>query len=82
MTYSEYLKRVATYYESSPPEHEHIRLGQCYFNVLAQERPDLAKIVIESNFDPFYQDSKLDEFCKWVEAKLDWILVNKWEIGS
>lgn len=45
---------------------ERWRRGQTYFNVLAEERPDLSERIRGSALDPFYDDSRLDSFLPWV----------------
>lgn len=43
------------------------RLGQAAFNFLYEIRPDLADAVRATEFDPFYNDSKLDKFHQRVQ---------------
>ena len=43
------------------------RRGQATFNVLYEVRPDLSELIRGTVFDAFYQDSKLDVMCDWIE---------------
>jgi len=64
MTFAEYLHRVA--YAKS--EHPEWRMGQTYFNVLREVRPDLADGtgdadgITGTTFDPFYDDDRIARF--------------------
>ena len=40
----------------------HQRLGQFYMNTLHSSRPDLHNKIINTNYDPFYNDLMLDAF--------------------
>lgn len=58
MTFQEYCDRVINIWNSN---HD-LRLGQTYFNVLAQYRPDLSEQVRgKFNLDPFYAESTSDK---------------------
>ena len=44
-----------------------LRSGQCYFNVLQDLRPDLAKQIRgNAQLDPFYYDDNTDAFIDWL----------------
>ena len=45
-----------------------IRIGQAYMNRLSAMRPDLHEKLIGSPNDPFYDDGRLPEFFKFLEA--------------
>ncbi len=46
------------------------RKGQIAYNVLAVARPDLTNEINNTDLDPFYDDNKLDDFWKWLQAAL------------
>jgi len=66
MTYEEYLTRALTRRELNPTE----RLGQVYYNVLADVRPDLGDEVRGTSHDPFYKDEVVPAFLDW--ARFNW----------
>lgn len=41
------------------------RLGQTYFNVLADEFEALAKSINNTDLDPFYKDDRIPAFLEW-----------------
>lgn len=45
------------------------RIGQAYYNVLSQNRPDISHIVNGSHLDPFYDDRRLGDFLTFVMAR-------------
>lgn len=47
------------------------RPGQVAFNVLYEDRPDLAVRIRGGNIDPFYDDDALVEFYAWVSENWD-----------
>lgn len=61
--------RLATQQEWS--EHPHLRLGQVYFNLLHDLRPDLANKLRGSLHDPFYKDEIPLEAEQLVEREWD-----------
>lgn len=66
MTYAEYLElaqKALSWYSHGP---EAWRPGQTYFNVLAQNRPDLSEQIPGTALDPFHHDNRIDVFLKWV----------------
>jgi hypothetical protein len=44
----------------------HLRLGQIAYNLLSDCRKDLSEKVVGTEFDPFYDDSKLPAFYTWL----------------
>ncbi len=44
-----------------------IRKGQAHFNLLYNLNPELAQEVTDTEVDPFYDDTRLPAFYKWVE---------------
>lgn len=58
ITWSEYNARVAECVSSMPA----LRVGQAYYNVLHDTRPELAGVVRDSGDDPFYADSRIPGF--------------------
>jgi hypothetical protein len=51
MKYQEFLALVV---KTLPKDH---RLGQHYFNVLNEHRPEIAKKIHKTKLDPFYEKS-------------------------
>lgn len=45
------------------------RLGQSFFNVLREVRPDLAERVRGTKVDPFYVDDKVTDFLNFVGSR-------------
>lgn len=43
-------------------QNRHLRLGQCLFNLLYDEHPDLANSVRNTENDPFYNDEIIIDF--------------------
>lgn len=43
------------------------REGQFWFNLLSSYRPDLARQIRATQFDPFYDDSRLQSFVTYVQ---------------
>lgn len=43
------------------------RVGQTWFNVLDQQRPDLADKIRGTDLDPFHRDDRVGNFIAWVE---------------
>lgn len=41
-----------------------LRLGQSVWNVFEEMHPDKANLIRGTEFDPFYDDNKLDSFYK------------------
>ena len=41
---------------------DYLRVGQCMFNILYERYPKVADEIRGSKFDPFYQDSRIEEF--------------------
>ena len=39
-----------------------MRIGQVYFNVLHDMRPDIAEEIRGTQYDPFYDDTRLIKF--------------------
>lgn len=65
LSFQGYLDAVV----ASRTEHPEWRLGQAFFNVLYELRPDLAERARATEFDPFYNDRILD-FLVWVGREL------------
>ena len=65
------MKRYTQYYNVlSLPKPDRIRRGQHAFNVLYAMYPKLADTFRGGELDPFYQDKRLPDFLKAVEAAL------------
>ena len=47
------------------------RLGQAYFNVLTEARPELAEKVRGSMVDPFHDDSRIGDFLVFISDHWD-----------
>lgn len=65
LTFEEYLRKVC----SEKSKHPEWRLGQTYYNVLHEVRPDIA---IDVNGviwkDPYYNDQYIPRFLEYVES--------------
>ena len=57
MTLNQYLMAANAAYLDNP-----WRIGQAYFNVLDEVRPDLANSIRGTVHDPFYRDAILPHF--------------------
>ena len=63
MTFDEYLMNVEVAYRDNPEW----RWGQTYWNVLDDERPDLAHLLTLTELDPFHKEpNQLGEFLAWL----------------
>jgi len=61
------FERFIYAYTSELKKHGHIiRKGQIAFNTLDKLFPDLAKKIVGTKYDPFYDDSKLNSFFKYI----------------
>lgn len=65
LTYAEYVVAI---FGLRPREQ---RRGQWAFNVLSAQRPDLAEFVRASGLDPFYEDSRMNDFLDFVGENWD-----------
>lgn len=65
MTYDEYLATV------DRTDRLGLRRGQHYYNVLYNLRPDLANAVCDTPADPFYDDSRIDDFLIFIQVNWD-----------
>jgi hypothetical protein len=45
-----------------------LRFGQFAFNILFKEYPEIANLVCETEYDPFYEDKKLNKFFDYIET--------------
>lgn len=54
MTYEEFHNQVVTAYDTQPVKGD-LRLGQIYFNMLCELRPDISEVLRGSMLDPFYK---------------------------
>ena len=54
---------LATQLKAETPE---LRIGQALFNALYMTHRELAKNVIETDADPFYDDSRVKEFINFI----------------
>ena len=53
--YSDFYLHVVELYNIQP-EPKTLRLGQIYFNKLNEIRPDIAKLIRGTPFDPFFKE--------------------------
>ena len=67
MRIAEYLKIVRTVHART----DDWRLGQTYFNVLTEARPELAEKVRGSMVDPFHNDAHIGEFLVFISDAWD-----------
>lgn len=47
-------------------EYPMLRKGQAMFNVLYEIRQDIADNITNTDIDPFYDDSKIPQFIKYI----------------
>lgn len=66
MKLEEFHAEVAREYQSHMGEANPWRLGQSYFNVLSELRPDLSEQLRGTKLDPFHIDSVLPLFNVWL----------------
>lgn len=55
-------------------ENSHLRTGQCYYNVLSDMFPELAREISGTKYDPFYDDDKIKDFLNYIIPKLEEVL--------
>jgi hypothetical protein len=67
VTFAEYLQAVADTWD----EVTDWRLGQTFYNVLADERFDLSQLAQHKSCDPFYEDKNIPDFLVCVQANWD-----------
>ena len=69
MTFRQFGEIASERFLNKPNE----RLGQAYFNTLAEVRPDLAeKIRGKIDLDPYYQDTQLTAFLSYLSEVWDY----------
>lgn len=66
MKLHEFIAAADEYVKNNP----RYRKGQGYFNYLNSVRPDLAVIIVGSDNDPFYDDSKIPAMLVYIEDEL------------
>jgi len=66
LTFSQYLERVAV----EKRIHPEWRMGQTYYHVLHELRPDISEYVRGSQYDPFHEDKVIPDFL--------WVVCEKW----
>ena len=59
-------RREAEYIHTMAPVYDN-RTGQLLFNTL---RHEIADVVRDTDFDPFYEDLDLEEIVEWLEAHI------------
>lgn len=74
MTFEQYLEEVQATFQKWSTASNPWRLGQTYFNVLCELRPDLSERIRTTDLDPFYRDQIIPEFLNWVGEQ--------WNIGT
>jgi hypothetical protein len=50
--------------------HPTLRRGQAYYNILHEMYPEIARCIVGTERDPFYDDAILDDFCTFVYETL------------
>lgn len=55
ITYDEFHHKVVMVYASQPVKGD-LRLGQVYFNMLCELRPDISEVLRGSMIDPFFKE--------------------------
>lgn len=64
VTLSQYLRLASLAKEDNPS----YRMGQAYYNVLDNVRPDLASRIVGTHIDPFHRDCVIAQFLAWVAS--------------
>ena len=64
MTFEEWLSEASKYAVSNNKEQ---RRGQAYFNHLDKHRKDITFNIIGTKLDPFYDNSRLNDFLEYVK---------------
>jgi len=64
MTFEEWLSEAAKYAVRHNKEQ---RRGQAYFNHLDKHRKDITFNIIGTRLDPFYDNSRLNDFLEYVK---------------
>ena len=68
MTISELIYRATKAHREAMQTSTPFRIGQVYFNVLDDMDPGLADSIVDTNVDPFYDDTKLEAFIAHVKT--------------
>lgn len=68
ITLKEFYQRAE---ESRRARHPYQRTGQALFNILDELRPDLAKKIVGTIIDPFYNDNHIERFKAFLEENWD-----------
>lgn len=75
MTFEEFVLEVDRTYRASLAAGATVRLGQVAFNLLDNEKPDIANEVVSTTandgVDPYYNNKNLPAFYKFVEERWD-----------
>ena len=65
-----YYKRVQS--QLKKKSNKCLRKGQLMFNILHEMYPDLAKEIKGSVIDPFFIDSNIPDFIKYIDSRITW----------
>jgi hypothetical protein len=65
MTFSKYIINSTIYANDMKNQYSH-RMGQSHFNYLDQVKPEFAKYIRGTKFDPFFDDNRISEFFKLI----------------
>jgi hypothetical protein len=69
--YFEYIRNVYNIYNSGDPKSLYYRSGQIYFNELSKINKGFADTIRSTDIDPYYDDSKINEFLSFVSELFD-----------
>jgi len=64
MTFEKWLLEASSYYIKNKDEQ---RRGQAYFNHLDKHRKDITFNIVGTRLDPFYDNSRLNDFLEYVK---------------
>lgn len=64
MTFQEFIHAVQLYRMKYTQQ----RVGQAFFNVLYEVRPDISEQVRATTLDPFYRNDRVAPFLRFVKA--------------
>lgn len=68
INYHEYMSLIRI----AMSENKSLRKGQAYFNILYSLNKDLAMEINDTEFDPFYDDSRLGNFIAYLMPYFTW----------
>jgi hypothetical protein len=62
-------KKIYNKYEYSPFQQSHYPKGMAFYNALRQLFPEVGQTIMNTSFDPFFVDSRIDSCKRWIQRK-------------